>query len=127
MLFRSEEPVLKRYNREPFIAVHAEVSGVQPNDMTAAIWQATEELRNRIPPDYRIDIGGSVEQSGKADASIQKLQPLMIAFMLIFVMPQIRRFVGMFIVVATAPMVILGADLGMLLFGPPFGFVALLR
>ena len=123
---RYEEPVLKRYNREPFIAVHAEVSGVQPNDMTAAIWQATEELRNRLPPDYRIDIGGSVEQSGKADASIQKLQPLMIALMLIFVMLQMRSFVGMFIVVATAPLGIIGAVLALLLFGQPFGFVALL-
>ena len=123
---RYEEPVLKRYNREPFIAVHAEVSGAQPNDMTATIWQASEQLRNRLPPDYRIDIGGSVEQSGKADASIQKLQPLMIALMLIFVMLQMRSFVGMFIVVATAPLGIIGAVLALLLFGQPFGFVALL-
>ncbi len=123
---RYEEPVLKRYNREPFIAVHAEVVGVQPNDMTATIWQATEELRARLPADYRIDIGGSVEQSGKADASIQKLQPLMIALMLIFVMLQMRSFVGMFIVVATAPLGIIGAVLALLLFGQPFGFVALL-
>ncbi|REH36978.1 multidrug efflux pump subunit AcrB [Paraperlucidibaca baekdonensis] len=123
---RYEEPVLKRYNREPFIAVHADVVGVQPNDMTAAIWTASEALRASLPPGYRIDIGGSVEQSGKADASIQKLQPLMFALMLIFVMLQMRSFAGTFIVVATAPLGVIGAVLALLLFGQPFGFVALL-
>ena len=123
---RYEEPVLKRYNREPFIAVHADVVGVQPNDMTARVWRASELLRASLPAGYRIDIGGSVEQSGKADASIQKLQPLMIALMLMLVMLQMRNFVGMFIVVATAPLGVIGAVLALLLFGQPFGFVALL-
>ncbi len=79
-----------------------------------------------MPPGYRIDIGGSMEQSGKADASIQKLQPLMVALMLIFIMLQMRSFSGTFMVVATAPLGVIGATLALLLFGQPFGFVALL-
>jgi multidrug efflux pump subunit AcrB len=123
---RYEEPVIKRYNRERFLAVHADVQGAQPPDVTMAIWKQLSELRQRLPEDYRIDIGGSVEQSGKADASIQKLQPLMVALMLIFIMLQMRTFSGTFMVVATAPLGLIGAVAALLLFNQPFGFVALL-
>lgn len=121
-----EDPVIKRHNRERYLAVHADVQGAQPPDVANAIWKQMTELRNTLPPGYRIDMGGSIEQSGKADASIQKLQPLMVALMLIFVMLQMRSFSGTFIVVATAPLGLVGAVLALLLFNQPFGFVALL-
>jgi multidrug efflux pump subunit AcrB len=122
-----EDPVIKRHNRERYLAVHADVQGAQPPDVANAIWQQMTELRNTLlPAGYRIDMAGTVEQSGKADASIQKLQPLMVALMLIFVMLQMRSFSGTFIVVATAPLGLVGAVLALLLFNQPFGFVALL-
>lgn len=123
---RHEEPVIKRYNRKPYIAVHADIVDVQPNDMTALLWKKLEPIRARLPQDYSMNIGGSVEESAKADASIQKLQPLMVALMLIFVMLQMRNFAGTFMVIATAPLGVIGAVMALLLFGQPFGFVALL-
>ena len=121
-----EDPVIKRHNRERYLAVHADVQGAQPPDVANAIWRQMAELRSTLPAGYRIDMAGTVEQSGKADASIQKLQPLMVALMLIFVMLQMRSFSGTFIVVATAPLGLVGAVLALLLFNQPFGFVALL-
>ncbi|MFP5506832.1 MAG: efflux RND transporter permease subunit [Gammaproteobacteria bacterium] len=121
-----EEAVIKRYNREPFLAVNADVHGAQPPDVTAAVWRALEDVRATLPEGYRIDIGGTVEQSGKADASIQKLMPAMVGLMLIFVMLQMRSFSGTFMVIATAPLGLIGATVALLLFGQPFGFVALL-
>lgn len=123
---RFEEPVIRRYNRERFVAVHADVRGAQANDVTAEILGRLQDLRAALPPEYRIDTGGAVEQSGKADASIQKLQPVMLALMLIFIMLQMRSFSGTFIVLATAPLGLIGAVIALLLFGQPFGFVALL-
>ncbi|AKS42054.1 efflux RND transporter permease subunit [Wenzhouxiangella marina] len=123
---RFEQPVIKRYNRQPFVAVQADIRGAQPNDVTGELWADLADLRSSLPPGYRIDIGGSVEQSGKADASIQKLMPLMVALMLIFIMLQMRSFKGMAVVVATAPLGLIGAVLALLLFRQPFGFVALL-
>jgi multidrug efflux pump subunit AcrB len=123
---RFEDPVIKRYNREPFVAVQADVRGAQPNDVTAAVWKALATVRAELPPGYRIDTGGSVEASGKADASIQKLQPVMVACMLIFIMLQMRSFTGSFMVLATAPLGLIGAVLALLIFRQPFGFVALL-
>ena len=121
-----EEPVIKRFNREPFLYVNADVNGAQPPDATMAVWQTLQALRADLPVGYQIGIAGSIEQSAKADASIQKLQPLMVGLMLIFIMLQMRSFSGMFMVVATAPLGLIGAVLALLLFNQPFGFVALL-
>lgn len=123
---RYEEPVIKRYNREPFVAVQGEIRGAQPNDVTAAVWRALEPLRKDLPAGYRVAIGGSVEQSAKGEASIQKLQPVMVVAMLLFIMLQMRSFAGTFMVVATAPLGLIGAVLALLVFDQPFGFVALL-
>ncbi|KAA0873535.1 efflux RND transporter permease subunit [Nitrincola tapanii] len=123
---RYEDPVIKRYNREPVLAVQADVQGAQPPDVTQALWSDLAHLRANLPPGYRIEIGGTVEQSSKADGSIQKLQPVMLALMLIFIMLQMRSFTGTFTVLATAPLGLVGAVLALLLFNQPFGFTALL-
>ncbi|MDZ7853222.1 MAG: efflux RND transporter permease subunit [Halomonas sp.] len=121
-----EEPVIKRYNRQPFVAVNADIEGAQPNDVTLEVWEALAAVRERLPAGYQLQIGGSVEQSDKAQSSIQALQPLMVVLMLIFIMLQMRSFAGTFIVVATAPLGLIGAVAALLLFNQPFGFVATL-
>jgi len=121
-----EEPVVKRIDRNRFLAVNADIEGAQPNDVTQEVWSALEEVRQQLPVDYQLQIGGSVEQSTKAQASIQALQPLMVVLMLIFIMLQMRSFAGTFIVVATAPLGLIGAVLALLLFNQPFGFVSTL-
>jgi len=50
----------------------------------------------------------------------------MLAFMLIFIMLQMRSFAGTFMVLATAPLGLIGAVLALYVFNQPFGFVALL-
>uniref|UniRef100_UPI0040486C79 efflux RND transporter permease subunit n=1 Tax=Orrella sp. TaxID=1921583 RepID=UPI0040486C79 len=121
-----EDPVIKRYNRQPFLYVNGDVKGAQPPDVAMAVWAALSSVRADLPEGYAISIAESIEQSAKADASIQKLQPLMVALMLVFIMLQMRSFSGMFMVVATAPLGLIGAVLALLLFSQPFGFVALL-
>ncbi|MGM0691880.1 MAG: efflux RND transporter permease subunit [Pseudomonadota bacterium] len=121
-----EEPVVKRIDRQPFLAVNADIEGAQPNDVTEEVWAALDEVRERLPAGYQLQIGGSVEQSTKAQASIQALQPLMVVLMLIFIMLQMRSFAGTVIVVATAPLGLIGAVAALLLFNQPFGFVATL-
>lgn len=121
-----EEPVLKRYNREPFIAVNAEVRGAQAADVTWSLWEALADLRAHLPPGYRLEIGGSVEQSSKAQRSIQKLQPIMVLLMMGVIMLQMRTFRGMWLVLATAPLGLIGAVPALVLTQRPLGFVATL-
>jgi len=126
LIVKYEDPVIKRYNREPFLAVEADPYDAQANDVMFKLWEKMKPLRDSLGDDYRIDLGGSVEQSAKADASLQELQPVMLSLMLIFIMLQMRSFTGTFIVLATAPLGVIGATISLLLFHQSFGFVALL-
>ncbi|MFZ2289407.1 MAG: efflux RND transporter permease subunit [Halopseudomonas yangmingensis] len=122
----SEDPVLRRYNRQPFIQVQADIQGAQPPDVTWALWRDLQPLREQLPAGYHLDIGGSVERSGKAQESLRKVQPIMIGLMLVIIMLQMRSFSGTLMVLATAPLGVIGAVLALIVGNQPFGFVALL-
>ena len=124
---RMEDPLLKRYNRESYIAVQGDVvDGVQPPDVTAQILPKLVHLKANLPTGYRIETGGSVEESKKANTALGKLFPPMALLMLIFIMLQVRSFATMFMVFATAPLGLVGAVPTLLLFHQPFGFNAIL-
>jgi multidrug efflux pump subunit AcrB len=125
--FRMEDPLLKRYNREAYISVQGDVvDGVQPPDVTAQILPELENLKANLPTGYRIETGGSVEESGKANTALGLLFPPMALLMLIFIMLQVRSFATMFMVFATAPLGLVGAVPTLLLFDQAFGFNAIL-
>ncbi|MDK9706245.1 MAG: efflux RND transporter permease subunit [Desulforhopalus sp.] len=124
---RMEDGLLKRYNRESYIAVQGDVvDGVQPPDVTAQILPKLTSLKAVLPPGYRIETGGSVEESKKADTALGLLFPPMALLMLIFIMLQVRSFATMFMVFATAPLGLVGAVPTLLIFHQAFGFNAIL-
>lgn len=124
---RMEDAVLKRYNRETYIAVQGDIrDGSQPPDVTNAILPQLATLKASLPPGYRIDTGGSVEESAKADQALAKLFPLMIVLMLTIIMLQVRSFATMWMVFATAPLGLVGAVPTLLVFHQAFGFNAIL-
>lgn len=122
-----EEPLLKRRDRVPVIAVRADVrDGVQPPDVSAALDRELARLRAALPPGYAIAVGGSAEESGKALGALLPLFPVMLVLMLLVIMVQTRSFRLTALVFATAPLGVIGAALGLLVTGMPFGFNAIL-
>ena len=122
-----EEPILWRRNRDMSITARADViDGVQPPDVTGEIWPKLADIRAKLAPGYRIEIGGAVEESAKGNASLAALFPIMAIAMLTLLMIQLQNFSRLILVFATAPLGIIGASLGLNLFHKPFGFVALL-
>jgi multidrug efflux pump subunit AcrB len=122
-----EDAVIKRYNREQYIAVQADViDGVQPPDVSVQVLQQLGPIREKLPSGYHIDLGGSIEQAMKANKALAALFPVMILCMLTFVMLQVRSFSTMFMVFLTAPLGLVGAVPTLLLFHAPFGFNAIL-
>ena len=91
-----------------------------------AISQRLKPLEARLPPGYRIDIGGAIEESSKANSAIAATLPLMVMLMLAVIMIQVRSFPAMFLVIATAPLGLVGALPALLLTGQPFGFTVIL-
>ena len=125
--YTHEEPILWRINRDMAMTVRADVvDGVQPPDVTNAVWPKLKPIRDHLDPAYRIEIGGAIEESQKGNASIFVLFPVMIGVMLTLLMIQLQSISRLFLVFLTAPLGIIGASLGLNLTGKPFGFVALL-
>ena len=122
-----EEPVLERRNRTPTMEVHAEIQGgVQPATVTAEIDPTLDAIRAELPRGYRVEVGGSVEESGKARGSIANMLPVMVAVMVTLIMLSTRSFPGTIMTLLTAPLGLIGAVAGLLLADRPFGFVATL-
>jgi multidrug efflux pump subunit AcrB len=125
--YAHEEPILWRRNRDMAITVRADVAdGVQAPDVTNQIWPKLQDIRASLPPAYRIEMGGAIEESAKGNASIFVLFPVMVMVMLTLLMIQLQSFSRLLLVFLTAPLGIIGASLGLNVANQPFGFVALL-
>jgi multidrug efflux pump len=125
--YAHEEPILWRINRDMAITVRSDViDGVQPPDVTNAIWPKLASIRESLEPAYRLEIGGAIEESQKGNASIFALFPVMIFAMLTLLMIQLQSISRLILVFLTAPLGIIGASLGLNVASQPFGFVALL-
>jgi multidrug efflux pump subunit AcrB len=122
-----EEAIFWRRNRDMAITIRTDIrDGVQAPDVSNAIWPALAELQGRLPAGYRIEIGGAVEESSKANAALFAVFPVMIVVMLTILMIQLQNFSRLALVLLTAPLGIIGATAGLMVAGKPFGFVALL-
>jgi multidrug efflux pump len=122
-----EEPILWRRNREMALTVRADiVPGVQAPTVSAQIEPLLKPIIERLPAGYRIETGGAVEESAKANVALFKIFPLMFLAMLGLLMLQLRSFSKLFLVFVTAPLGAIGAVAALLIFNAPFGFVALL-
>jgi multidrug efflux pump subunit AcrB len=122
-----EYGVIWERDRQPTITVQSDViAGAQGIDVAHALDRALAGVRANLPVGYRIEIGGSVEQNAKAQASINAQMPIMVVIVLTLLMIQLQSFSRVMMVVLTAPLGLIGVAPALLLFGKPFGFVALL-
>jgi len=123
--YELEEGLIWRRDRSPAITVRCDLEpGIQAPTVTAAINPQLDAIRAQLPPGYRIEIGGSAEKSGHAEASIRKGFPLAIVVVLTLLMIQLQSFSRTLMVVLTAPLGLIGVTLALLAFQAPFGFVA---
>ncbi|MEY3874956.1 MAG: hypothetical protein RIR50_127 [Pseudomonadota bacterium] len=122
-----EPATIWRENREYAITLQADViQGVQGPTATAELLKEFKPLMAKLPPGYKVDIGGSVEESSRGQDSINAGIPVMLFITFTLLVIQLRSSSRAFLVILTAPLGISGVALTLLLFNKPFGFVALL-
>ncbi|MHC8367242.1 efflux RND transporter permease subunit [Pseudomonas sp. ZT5P21] len=122
-----EEPVLWRRNRDMAITVRADVNdGEQGVSVTQEIQPLLKDIEAKLPSGYRIDVGGAVEESEKANKALLAVAPLMLVSILVLLMLQLQSFSRMWMVVLTAPLGLIGVVPALLVFQSPLGFVAIL-
>lgn len=125
--YELEEGIIWRRDRQPVITVRADIiDGIQAPVVSLQIEPKLDELRKQLPPNYRIVIGGAIEESAKANASIGAVVPVMIMIMVTLLMVQLQSVSRMLLVLLTAPLGLIGVTVGLLVFNVPFGFVAML-
>jgi multidrug efflux pump len=122
-----EEPVLWRRNRDMAITVRADVKdGEQGVSVTQEIRPLLKDIQAKLPFGYRIDVGGAVEESDKANRALMAVFPAMLVTILTILMLQLQGFSRMTMVFLTAPLGLIGVVAALLVFRAPLGFVAIL-
>jgi multidrug efflux pump subunit AcrB len=125
--YEFEEPILWRRNRDTVLTVRADVvDRVQPPDVTTAVLRKLGPVKAALPEGYRIETGGAIEESAKANSALVVVFPVMAVVMLALLMVQLQSFSRLALVFVTAPLGLIGATGALLLSNRPFGFVALL-
>jgi multidrug efflux pump subunit AcrB len=121
-----EDPILRRRDRTPTITVRGDIANhLQPPDVSVAVMKQLQPIVDALPAGYRIDMAGSIEESGKATQAMIPLFPIMIALTLLIIILQVRSISAMVMVFLTAPLGLIGVVPVLLIFNQPFGINAL--
>lgn len=125
--YELEQPVIWRRSRLPTITVRGSiVDATQPATIAQQLEPRVQEFVRALPAGYGIVVAGPVEESAKSQGPIAAVVPLMLFLMATILMIQMQSFSRLFLVVAAAPLGLIGVVAAMLPGGAPMGFVAIL-
>jgi len=120
-----EEGVIWRRNRLPTMTVRADMADkTQPATASTRLNVALDAIRAKLPTGFRIEMGGSIEESGRNSEAIASVIPLMLVGVITLLMIQLQSISRTVMVLLTAPLGLIGVVLALLIFQVPFGFVA---
>ena len=122
-----EEGVIWRRDRLPTVTVRGDIHGPeQPASLVQQIMPSLQPIRAELPDGYRLETGGTMEDSTRGQKSIMQGLPLLGLVVMTLLMVQLRSISRSIMVFLTAPLGLIGVTLFLLAFGEPFGFVAML-
>ncbi|WP_374383380.1 efflux RND transporter permease subunit [Thermomonas sp.] len=122
-----EDGIIWHRDRLPTVTVRADIgTRLTPPTVVAQIAPTLEDIRATLPEGYLLATGGTVEDSARGQNSIKAGMPLFVLVVVTLLMLQLRSFSRTALVLATAPLGMIGVTLFLLVFRVPFGFVAML-
>lgn len=125
--YELEQPVVVRREGVPTITLKSALVGnVQAATAVERLAPAVAEFIDGLPVGYSVAVGGSVESTAESQGPILAVAPLMLMIMATLLMIQLQSFQRLFIVVAVAPLGLIGVVAALLLSGAAMGFVAIL-
>jgi multidrug efflux pump len=120
-----EEGIIWRRDRQPTVSVRADVRGdVQAPSVSLSINSRLDGMREQLPQQYRIEMGGAISESAKGQNSIIAVMPVMLLTVLTLLMIQLQSMQRTVMVIMTAPLGLIGVVIILLTWNVPFGFVA---
>ncbi len=125
--YGQEYPLIWRRDRQPTLTVQADVApGILPATVVQDLARPFDDLKASLPTGYSVAVGGTVEESSKAQQSVIAVVPLMLFLMLTILMIQLQSFHRLLLVLSVAPLGVIGVVAALLASGKPLGFVAIL-
>jgi multidrug efflux pump subunit AcrB len=125
--YGQEYPLVWRRDRRPTVTVQADVApGTLPAAVVQALAPEIAALNAGLPTGYHVEVGGTVEESAKAEGSVMAVLPMALLLTLTVLMVQLQGFSRLFLVLSVVPLGLIGVVAALLLSGKPLGFVALL-
>ncbi|MBP8215384.1 MAG: efflux RND transporter permease subunit [Propionivibrio sp.] len=123
--YELEDGLINRRNRLPTVTVRADIrDNTQAPVVAAQINPALDAVREKLPPGFRIDVGGSTEESAKGENSVMAVMPMMLMLVITLLMIQLQNIGRTVLVLLTAPLGLIGVAIALLVFNVPYGFVA---
>jgi len=123
--YAMEQPVIWQRSRMPALTVRAEATGAEkPLRLMLGLQGTVDAFARTLPPGYAITAAGELEESFKALSPVVAVLPLMLIVMMTILMIQLQSFSRLFLVLATAPLAIIGVALALVPSGAPLGFIA---
>ncbi|HEX2797501.1 MAG TPA: efflux RND transporter permease subunit, partial [Immundisolibacter sp.] len=120
-----EDGVLMRYDRTPAIMLYADLPAtVQPLDVDAQLQDRLNAIRARLPLGYHLEIGGTGELSAEIDAAIGAVMPIIAVAIVTLLMLQLQHLGLTALVLATAPLGLIGVLFTLWAADQPLGLVA---
>ena len=121
-----EEGVIWRRDRLPAIQIRADLANSKVTGPTVSqrIDPQLAAIRAQLPPGYRVEIGGTIEESAKNEDALKAVMPLMFVAVITLLMMQLQSIKRTVLALLTAPLGLIGVALALIAFDKPFGFVA---
>lgn len=118
----SEPSVIQRRNLSRAITVTARNRYLTATEIVERLAAPIAALD--LPPGYRVEIGGELEDSAEANHALLHYMPHALGAIVLLFVWQFNSFRKVFIVLSAVPFVLIGAALALVVTGYPFGFMA---
>jgi multidrug efflux pump subunit AcrB/outer membrane protein TolC len=111
--------------RQRVVHVQAQtLPGYTPHEVVQAARPRLDTLE--LPAGVELQLGGELEEAGKANSAMMAAMPLGILLLLFFLLIEFNSFRRMGIILVTVPLAGIGVVPGLILSAQPFGFMAIL-
>ena len=123
---RWEEARIKRRDLERTITVTVRHDTLTATELGARIAPALERITAKLPAGYRVEVGGELESSGKANDALLGNLPVCLLAIVVLLIWQFNSYRRPAIIALTIPLSLIGAIVGLFVMNATFGFTTLL-
>ena len=118
--------ILRRDRLKTVTVIAYTLPGFNAISVSNIIEEWLKEERKLLPVGYKIEQGGEIESSGKANESIGAKLPVAFLVILLLLVAQFDSFRRPLIILLTIPLGLIGVFIGLLVTQEPLGFMAFL-